>query len=95
MNPLYIDDLVNWVIRLLEVENASGPYNLGGAETVSVRELAQMLGSLLGRQVHFEYGNSISGDTIGDTSRVREATSFTPEWTLDKGLAEILQCAAE
>lgn len=91
MNPLYIDDLVNWVIRLLEVENASGPYNLGGSETVSVRELALILGSLLGRRVQFDHRDAISGDTIGDTGRAREATGFSPEWSLERGLEEVVQ----
>ncbi len=95
MNPLYIDDLVNWVIRLIETEDASGPYNLGGAETVSVRELAEKLGALLGRQVQFEYKDGLSGNTVGATCRAYEATGFVPEWTLDRGLGEVVKCATK
>lgn len=91
MNPLFIDDLLSWVIRLLDTDGASGTYNLGGTEILSVRELADRLGSLLGCPTQFQYRDTISGNTIGDISRACADTGFSPQWTLGRGLEEVVR----
>ena len=95
MNPLYIDDLVNWAIQLVEMKAPSGAYNMAGRETVSVRQLAEIIGDLTARTVHIECRPEVSGDTIGNTDQASRATGYFPEWTLSRGLAEVLRLNKE
>ncbi|MFC1845164.1 NAD-dependent epimerase/dehydratase family protein [Thermodesulfobacteriota bacterium] len=53
INPIYIDDLVDQITNFLE-----GPIppviNLGGSESVTIRELAEMIGKIIGKEPRFE-----------------------------------------
>jgi nucleoside-diphosphate-sugar epimerase len=90
INPLFIADLVTWVERLMECE-ASGTYNLAGREILTIRDLADRIASLLGTTAEFEYRHPVSGQSIGDITRVCQDTGISPAWTLDRGLAEVVR----
>jgi nucleoside-diphosphate-sugar epimerase len=87
VSPLFIDDLVRWVVRLIQI-GSSGTYNLAGREVVSIRELADRLAVLLDRPACFEYRAPVPGDSVGVIDRVFEATGICPQWTLEQGLAK-------
>jgi nucleoside-diphosphate-sugar epimerase len=89
INPLYIEDLVNWLIVLLD-RQATGVFNLAGSETVSIRQLAERLSVLLGRTLHFSFSSAPVGHRIGDIKRVCDTTGLLPAWDLQKGLGEVV-----
>lgn len=91
MNPLYIDDLVNWAIRLMEVDGAAGAFNLAGPEILTVRQLAELLGGMLRRPVRFEHHGDVTGDSIGDATRARNTAAFVPAWSLEAGLERFVK----
>ena len=67
-----------------------GTYNLGGGSTVTVREVLDLLGEILGAPVDVHYGDTQPGDvrhTSADTTRAREALGFEPKVQLAEGLA--------
>jgi UDP-glucose 4-epimerase len=67
-----------------------GTYNLGGGSTVTVREVLELLGEILGAPVDVHYGDTQPGDvrhTSADTTRAREALGFEPKVQLAEGLA--------
>ena len=45
---LYADDLVKWLFAILERGEAGRPYNVGSAEALSIRALAEKVRSVLG-----------------------------------------------
>ena len=45
---LYADDLVEWLFAILERGEAGRPYNVGSAEALSIRALAEKVRSVLG-----------------------------------------------
>ena len=90
INPLYVDDLATWVKRLIR-SDLSGTYNLAGTETVGIGQLADRLASLLGRTARFEYRAPVSGHLVGDISRISNQTGFTPQWTLERGLSDVVK----
>ena len=88
INPVHVNDVVQWIQRLLGGE-ASGVYNLAGAETLSIRELAERLATLLEKAVDFEIGPAIAGNCLGSIERVVAATGYRPRISLTEGLAEM------
>jgi nucleoside-diphosphate-sugar epimerase len=90
INPLFVDDLSTWVSRFIQGD-LSGTYNLAGTETVSIRQLADRIALLLGRTARFDYRDPVAGHLVGDISRVSDHTGFTPCWTLERGLSEMVK----
>jgi nucleoside-diphosphate-sugar epimerase len=93
----FVDDIVAAnraaMDRMLAGERG-GTYNLGGGSTVTVREVVDMLGEILGRDVAATYGDTQPGDvrhTSADTSRARDALGFAPSVDLRTGLERELQ----
>lgn len=92
INPLHIRDLVAWAIKLIEMQ-ATGTYNLAGAETVTIRQLATEIAQQIGSEVHFKIGPAAAGDRLGDISRVSAVTGYRPQVSLHDGLKELLATA--
>lgn len=90
MSPVFVDDATEWILRLI-AGPASGVFNLAGSEVVSIRNLAEQIGSLLGREVLYEERPPIGGGYIGDSTRVIQATGYLPKWNVDRGLREMLR----
>ena len=53
INPIYIDDLTDQIMNFIEGQIPS-VINLGGSERVTIRELAELIGKLLGKEPQFE-----------------------------------------
>lgn len=89
----FVDDIVAANISAMNAMLAGArgdTYNLGGGSTVTVREVVDLLGEILGAPVAANFGDTQPGDvrhTSADTTRAREALSFEPEVALVDGLA--------
>ncbi len=89
----FIDDIVRAnraAMDQLVAGSTGGTYNLGGGSTVTVREVVDMLGEILGSPVAADYGATQPGDvrhTSADTTRARDALGFEPTVALREGLA--------
>jgi len=87
LTPVYIDDLVEYVRRVLNI-SAGFVANIGGNEVVSIRELAEMIGKALGRNPTFEITET-SGTPCnwwGDSSYISQLTDYSPQVSLAQGL---------
>jgi UDP-glucuronate 4-epimerase len=63
--------------------------NLSGGASVSVNEVIDVLGQLLGRQIRASYGEPVPGDvfrTGGSTQRAHQLLGWSPEIDIDSGL---------
>ncbi len=90
----FVDDIVAAnraaMDAMLASGSSGGTYNLGGGSTVTVREVIELLGEILGREVEASFGATQPGDvrhTSADTTRAREAFGFAPTVDLREGLA--------
>ena len=91
MNPLYIDDVVRALLGVLELDE-SVVLNVAGDEPVTVRELAELIGSVVGRKPVFEEGEGkVPGDLVVDTSRLHELLDLRPLVSLEEGLRRTAQ----
>jgi UDP-glucose 4-epimerase len=71
MNPIYVDHVVDVFAQALTVP-PNQVVNLAGDEVLSIADMAETIGRVVGREPHFEHAPGDSGgDVVADTSRLR------------------------
>lgn len=86
MTPIYVDDVVESIVRSLAGDQQL-VVNVGGDETASIRELAEKIGRVVGREPVFEdAGGDAAGDLIAQNKRLHELLRDRPLVPLDEGL---------
>jgi UDP-glucose 4-epimerase len=86
----FVADAVTANLAAMDRGKPGAVYNIGGGSRVSVNEVLETLGRLLGRKLDVRYQGRALGDvthTYADTSRAREDLGFEPSVTLEEGLA--------
>jgi nucleoside-diphosphate-sugar epimerase len=87
LTPLYIDDCVQGLERLLlDHSDLSGVYNFGGTETLSLKEIALEIGSAIGKEPRFEANDNIPRSLIGDCGKLFTALNWAPEVSFKEGI---------
>jgi UDP-glucose 4-epimerase len=86
VTPLYIDDLIEYVRRVLIVPN-SFIANLAGDEVVSILSLGNMIARALNRAARFEVseGTPIC-NWVGNNDLISRLTGYSPRASLELGL---------
>ena len=95
----YVADIV--AANRAAMDTASVPFgvfNIGGGSTVTVREVLDLLGQIVGSPVDVAYGDRQAGDvrhTSADTSRARDLLGYAPTVDLATGLAREVEWMRE
>ena len=93
-----IHDVVDCLVLMLERPGADYlPVNVGSGETVTILDIARMLGRLLGSSIAPEITQTgrkfdIRHNTA-DITRARETLGFAPKVTLEQGFTELIEWA--
>jgi nucleoside-diphosphate-sugar epimerase len=85
----FVSDAVEANLRALE-PGASGVFNVGGGSRVTVNEVLETLGRIVGTPARVERKAEVAGDvrdTLADATRARDGLRFTPKVGLAEGLA--------
>jgi UDP-glucose 4-epimerase len=86
LTPIYVDDAVDAIVQSLESDDHL-VVNVGGDETASIRDLAEKIGKVVGREPVFEDGGAdASGDLIARNDRLHELVGTRELVGLDEGL---------
>jgi UDP-glucose 4-epimerase len=86
---LYIDDLANGVLQLLEAPDVSGTYNIGSGVGISLLDLISLVERITGKRLHVESRPTHEGDVgriVLDVEKIREAIGWTPVTSLSEGV---------
>lgn len=87
----YVSDLVEGMIRMMELDGFTGPVNLGNPGEYTIRELAEKISKLCGSKSEIVY-RPLPGDDPRkrkpDISLAREKLGWAPVVPLDEGLAK-------
>lgn len=90
----YIDDIVQGVRAAADYEGpAYDVFNLGGAHTVSLRELIEKLELSTGRKAIIKHWPEQPGDmpaTWADISKAKKLLGYSPDTTIDEGLGKFV-----
>jgi dTDP-L-rhamnose 4-epimerase len=93
-----IHDVVDCLVLMLEKPGADYlPVNIGSGETVTILDIAKLLGRLLGSSIEPQITQSgrkfdIRHNTA-DISRARQALGFAPKVSLEQGFTELIDWA--
>jgi len=85
---LYVDDLARACLHLLEHYSEAGPINVGCGDDISIRDLARLVGGIVGYDAEVRWDTSKPDGTLRkrlDTSRLT-ALGFTASVDLEEGV---------
>jgi nucleoside-diphosphate-sugar epimerase len=86
MNPIYVTDVVAVVAAALQ-SAGDQLVNVAGDDVVSIRELAERIGKVVGVEPVFEPGDGTAGDLVCSNDRMRAVFGLSSLVALDDGLA--------
>ncbi|WP_324759634.1 NAD-dependent epimerase/dehydratase family protein [Haloarcula sp. GH36] len=96
---IYVTDLVEGMVRAIERKADGEPINLGnGSEVVTINELAETIIEISGKSLSIEHDLSKPTGTdkyAADTERMEATLDWTPETSLETGLAEVYEWAEQ
>ena len=91
---LYVDDAADGIVLALERAEGADPINLGSASEISIKDLAEMIGQIVGFQGRFVWDRSNPDGQprrAVDGSRARRLLGWSPRIELADGLATTVQ----
>jgi UDP-glucose 4-epimerase len=87
---LYVDDMVDALISLIDYQDSFGVFNVGYGESYSVKEIAEIVIEISGKQVSLNFSEqkraSEVNDLICNNHRLLVETGWYPRTPLKKGL---------
>jgi nucleoside-diphosphate-sugar epimerase len=91
ITPIYVDDAVRVVERALRSSN-SAIVNVAGDEEVSIEELAELIGDVVGRPPVFDRTNAeAGGDLVAANGRMKALFELGQLVPLAEGLADVVR----
>lgn len=88
LNPTYVSDAAEAVVRALGVEG-SHTINIAGPEVLTLRQVCEAMGRVLGKRPVFEGQAGEPRHIVGDTAKMRELLG-APRVGFDEGLRRLL-----
>lgn len=85
MSPLYVDDVVRAFTAALELDGKA-VVHLAGDEPVSIRELAELIADIVGREPVWDDRGTFVGDLVSDNTRMHEVLGLSGLVPLADGL---------
>ena len=67
INPIHVEDASIATIKTLD-DKGSAIYNFAGPDIISLREIAERMGTYLGKKPNFKIINEPSNDLVGNIS---------------------------
>lgn len=89
----FVDDLVEGLIKLMN-SDLTGPYNFGGANQISIFELAKLISKKLGKDLKIKYCESIQDEPQLRCPNIEKASkdlNWIPLTGLDEGLSKTIK----
>ena len=88
---VYVSDVVK--ANILSSRSVTGVYNIACQKSISLNTLAEVMGKILGKEVHPRYESSRAGDirhSLADIGRAK-GMGYNPDYSLEDGLIETIQ----
>ena len=90
----YIDDIVDGVMKSIELNAPYGIFNLGESQTTELRELIGLIEKYLGKKAVIEQHPDQPGDvpiTYADITRSRKELGYSPYTKVEEGVRKFVE----
>ena len=90
---IFIDDLVDGILKVIENGDTNLPFNLGSGVGVSIREVVETILEFTNSKIKIVWDNDLpTGDKkrILDISRAKEKINFMPKHSLSQGIKKTI-----
>jgi len=89
---MYVDDIIDGLIRLANINGSIGPVNFGLGEQITIRELVQLIISLTSdKELVFTKPNAVRSFLYANNSLAKDTLGWNPEIGIRRGLEEIIK----
>ena len=88
INPIHVNDAVRVLAASIDI-NSSNVFNIGGAEILSLRDIADIIGNKLNINPIFDIQESVPNDLIGNISSMNERL-VPPIIDFEEGIKSLL-----
>lgn len=88
INPVHVDDAASALLATLSLAN-SQTLNVAGPQPVTIREIAERIGSLIGRHPNFVVGEGNPERVVADVGRIQSVLG-RPLISFDEGIRSML-----
>ena len=85
VNPVAVGDVAEAIDRCRRLQT-SATFNVAGPQVLTLRQIGQAIGAVVGREPRFEQRPGSAQMLVGDTAALREATGWAPSTSLADGL---------
>ena len=89
----YIDDIVDGVLKSIDLDCAFEIFNLGESQTTDVKTLVSLLEDKLGKKAAVNYTDPVPGDvplTYADISKSKSVLAYNPQTKIKEGLGKFV-----
>jgi len=94
---IYIDDFISAFMKILEEGKDGDIYNIGTSEEVSIVQLANLIGDILGHRIEIIASDVPTGETdrrVPDISLIK-TLGFQSKVSLSEGLSRVMQTSKD
>ena len=84
-NPIYVEDVAEAARRCLTLEGTQ-TLNLGGPDVLTLRQVAETIGSAIGKKPIFQMKPEAAPTIVGDITRLRTALDWQPSRRFEDGV---------
>ncbi len=91
---LYLDDLVDAIVKVVEKKIVGETINLGGGENITILDLAQKIAKIMNKNIKFECAkveNVKISKLYADISKAKALLGWTPKTPLEEGLRKVIE----
>lgn len=76
INPIHAETATNYILKLLSLDKCKGTFNLAGNETISLKAICEIFGSILSKSPVFKYIDGEYEELVGDVTKINEIVSI-------------------
>ena len=89
INPIYVTDASKALSQMIALSKGNYKFNIGGNEILSLREICETIGELIGKAPKFKILKEEPKNLIGDISKMKEMLT-TPVTSINSGVSSLL-----
>jgi UDP-glucose 4-epimerase len=90
MNPIYVDDVVDVVLRVLDGAGSAGVLNVAGDEVTDIRAVSELIGELVGVEPLFDASDAEVADIVADNRALHAFLGDAQLVPMRDGLARMI-----